>query len=96
MNNETIFMVDNMRLWRETHDKNIDKICNGMTESERKAYCMGVDNLYNLFHTIIESNYSEGHYTVLYPDDNIEPSEYDYDDFYTKVHKENINNMEEN
>lgn len=90
MNNKAIFMLDNMSIWKETHDEEIDQICKGMTELERKAYCMGANNLYSLFSAIVTRNFEEGHYTILYPNDNILPSEYNYEDFYKKVCNQNV------
>ena len=54
MTNEPMLMLDNMKLWKDILDKDEDKICNGMTDTERKAYNLGVQNLYDLF---LQKNY---------------------------------------
>lgn len=82
MINEPMLILDNMKLWKDILDKKEDKICDGMTETERKAYQLGVQNLFDLFTQIVESNFKEGNYTVLCPDENIKPDEFALDDFY--------------
>lgn len=82
MINEPMLMLDNIKSWKDILDKDEDKICNGMTESERKAYQHGVQNLFDLFWQMLESNCEEGYYTVLHPDENIKPEEFALDDFY--------------
>lgn len=79
---QPILMLDNINLWKDILDKDEDKICNGMTELERKVYQLGVQNLFNLFSPMINSNFEEGYYTVLFPDENIKPEEFALDDFY--------------
>lgn len=75
-----MFMLDNMKNWKDIHDKDIDTICNGMSKSERKAYCMGVENIFNLFSTIVEKNFEDGNYTVLCPMIDIESQECDIEE----------------
>lgn len=82
MINEPMLMLDNMKLWKDILDKKENKICDGMTETERKAYQLGVQNLFNLFKQMVESNFEEGNYTVLCPGENIKPEEFALDDFY--------------
>lgn len=83
MTNEPMLMLDNIKLWKDILNKKEDEVCNEMTETERKAYQLGVQNLFDLFWQILESNYKEGCYTVLCPDENIKPEEFTLDDFCT-------------
>lgn len=82
MTNEPMLMLDNMKLWKDVLDKDEDKICDGMTDTERKAYKLGIQNLYDLFWQMLESNCEEGYYTVLHPSEDIKPEEFALDDFY--------------
>ena len=82
MTNEPMLMLDNIKLWKDVLDKDEDKICDGMTSTERKAYKLGIQNLYDLFWRMLESNCEEGYYTVLYPSEDIKPEEFALDDFY--------------
>ena len=75
-----MFMLDNMKNWKDIHDRDVDTICNGMSESERKAYCMGVENIFNLFSSIVEKNFEDGNYTVLCPTVDIEAQECDIEE----------------
>lgn len=79
---EPILMLDNMKLWKDVLDKEEEKICDGMTESERKAYKLGVQNLYDLLWQMLEWNYEDRYYTVLYPDEKTKREEFTLDDFY--------------
>jgi hypothetical protein len=81
MTSEPMLMLDNMKLWKDILDKKEGEICNEMTESEHKAYQLGVKNLFDLFWQILESNHKEGCYTVLCPDENIKLEEFTLDDF---------------
>ncbi len=76
-----MLMLDSIKLWKDILGRKEDKVCNEMTGTERKAYQLGVQNLFDLFWQILESNYKEGCYTVLYPDENIKPEEFTLDDF---------------
>lgn len=90
--NEPMLMLDNMKLWKDVLDKEEEKVCDGMTESECKAYKLGVQNLYDLFWQMLEQNHEQGCYTVLYPDENIKPEEFALDDFYDWHDREMENN----
>ena len=50
MINKPMLMLDNMKLWKDILDKKEDKICEDMTETERKAYQLGVQNLLAYLH----------------------------------------------
>lgn len=82
MIDEPMLILDNMKLWKDNLNKIEEKVCDGMTETERRAYKLGIENCYLFFWQMIEANYEAGGYTVLYPNEDTKSEEFALDDFY--------------
>lgn len=81
MNLDCNFILDNMRIWKETCLAEDANSIAKMTENEKRAYYMGINNLYNFFSSIVKRNYEEGYYTVLCSKFDDVPTEYSLGDF---------------
>lgn len=68
--------------WQIDRPNKNDEICDGMTEGEKRAYQLGITNMYEMLKQIIEHDHNEGNYNVFVPEIKEEESgEYDLEDF---------------
>lgn len=77
---ELLFEVESLSAYKSILEEKEDIICSGMTNNERKAYRLGVQNMYNILHDIIEQDLNEGKYNIFVLD-NIRGIEFDLSDF---------------
>lgn len=79
---EFLLVVENLEKYKNLLEEKEDEICNGMTETERKAYQLGVLNMYEMLRQTIEHESNEGNYNVFVTNvDEEESGEYDLEDF---------------
>jgi hypothetical protein len=79
---EFLLIVENLEKYKNLLKDKEDEICNGMTDTERKAYRLGVLNMYEMLRQTIEHDSDEGNYNVFIVNvDEEETGEYDLEDF---------------
>lgn len=80
--NEVMMIVESINTYKKVLEDSEVNVCIGMTESEKKAYKLGIYNSFAVINDFIEQNLNEDvpHYTVLLRDD-IKSEEFTIDDF---------------
>lgn len=80
--NEAMMMVESINTYKKVLEDTEVNVCTGMTESEKKAYKLGIYNSFAVINDFIDQNLNEDvpHYTVLLRDD-IKSEEFTIDDF---------------
>ena len=79
---EFLLVVENLEKYKNLLEEKEDEICNGMTDTERKAYQLGILNMYEMLRQTIEHDSNEGNYNVFITNiDEEETGEYDLEDF---------------
>lgn len=82
MNEQFLLIVESLEKYKDLLESKNDEICDGMTESEKRAYQLGITNMYEMLKQIIEHDRNEGNYNVFVPEIKEEESgEYDLEDF---------------
>lgn len=82
MNEEFLLIVESLEKYKDLLESKNDEISNGMTEGEKRAYQLGITNMYEMLKQIIEYDHNEGNYNVFVPEIKEEESgEYDLEDF---------------
>nr|WP_297940359.1 hypothetical protein [uncultured Lachnoclostridium sp.] len=80
--NEPMVTVESINTYKKVLEDTEVNVCTGMTESEKKAYELGIYNAFAVINDFLDQNLNEDvpHYTVLLRD-NIESKEFTIDDF---------------
>lgn len=82
MNEEFLLIVESLEKYKDLLESKNDEICDGMTGNEKRAYQLGITNMYEMLKQIIEHDRNEGNYNVFVPEIKEEESgEYDLEDF---------------
>lgn len=82
MNEDFLLIVESLKKYKNLLESKNDKICNEMTEGEKRAYQLGITNMYEMLRQIIEHDRNEGNYNIFVPEIKEEESgEYDLEDF---------------
>lgn len=82
MNEEFLLIVENLEKYKDLLESKNDEVCDGMTDSEKKAYQLGITNMYEMLRQMVEHDRNEGNYNVFVPEIKEEESgEYDLEDF---------------
>ena len=90
---EPLFIVESLAEYKRNLEADEDVICSEMSKGERKAYQMGVQNMYSILQDIIEYDSSRGNYNIFVPE-NIQGEEFDLADFIKWDAKRNKDNFE--
>ena len=79
---EFLLIIESLKKYKDILDSKEDEICNGMTDTERKAYQLGVLNMYEMLRQTIEHDSNKGNYNIFVTDiDEEQSGEYDMEDF---------------
>lgn len=80
--NEVMMIVESINTYKKVLEDTEVNVCTGMTESEKKAYKLGIYNSFAVINDFLDQNLNEDvpHYTVLLRD-NIKSEEFTIDDF---------------
>lgn len=80
--NEVMMVVESINTYKKVLEDTEVNVCTGMTESEKKAYKLGIYNSFAVINDFLDQNLNEDvpHYTVLLRDD-IKSEEFTIDDF---------------
>ncbi len=80
--NEPMMIVESITTYKKVLEDTEVNVCTGMTESEKKAYKLGIYNSFAVINDFLDQNLNEDvpHYTVLLRDD-IKSEEFTIDDF---------------
>ena len=80
--NKTMVMVESINTYKKVLEDTEVNVCTGMTESEKKAYKLGIYNSFAVINDFLDQNLNEDipHYTVLLRDD-VKSEEFTIDDF---------------
>ena len=92
MNEQFLLIVESLEKYKDLLESKNDEVCDGMTvmwavwdwmtDGEKRAYQLGITNMYEMLRQIIEHDRNEGNYNVFVPEINEEESgEYDLEDF---------------
>lgn len=82
MNEDFLLIVESLEEYKNLLESKNDEICNEMTEGEKRAYQLGITNMYEMLRQIIEHDRNEGNYNIFVPEIKEEESgEYDLEDF---------------
>ena len=82
MNEEILLIVESLEKYKNILESKNNEVCGGMTNGEKKAYQLGITNMYEMLRQMIEHDRNEGNYNVFVPDIKEEESgEYDLEDF---------------
>lgn len=80
--NEVMMIVESINTYKKVLEDTEVNVYAGMTESEKKAYKLGIYNSFAVINDFLDQNLNEDvpHYTVLLRDD-IKSEEFTIDDF---------------
>lgn len=77
---KSLFIVENIAKYKNNLEGDEDVICAGMSKSEKKAYQLGVQNMYAILKNVIEDNSNKGNYNIFVPE-NIQGKKFDLANF---------------
>ncbi|RHO79979.1 hypothetical protein DW058_17470 [Clostridiaceae bacterium AF42-6] len=60
MNGEFLLIVESLEKYKDLLESKNDEICDGMTDSEKRAYQLGIINMYEMLKQIIEHDHNVG------------------------------------
>ena len=68
MNEEFLLIVESLEKYKDLLENKNDEICDGMTKGEKRAYQLGITNMYEMLQQITEHDRNEGNYNVFVPE----------------------------
>ena len=81
------FHTFNTKTAEQLLSNEVDAITNGMTDNERKAYSMGIQNAFSTLNQLLECDIAEGRIPVFVPNIKV-PTEMNYEELARYVDKE--------
>lgn len=82
MNEEFLLIVESLEKYKDLLESKNDEVYDGMTDGEKRAYQLGITNMYEMLRQIVEHDRNDGNYNVFVPEIKEEESgEYDLEDF---------------
>ena len=90
MNEEFLLIVESLEKYKDLLESKNNEICDGMTDGEKRAYQLGITNMYEMLRQMIEHDRNEGNYNVFVPEVKLihyESKTRGYDDTYEKMYR---------